>query len=223
MTRRLWGAIMMIASVGAAAGSEEGRVFTLPEPSRTGEVSVEEAVALRRSVRDYSSGPLSLQQLSQLAWAAQGVTDEHRGFRAAPSAGATFPLELDLLVHGSDELPDGVYRYLPHDHALALRVRGDHRGAVSQAALHQTWLRDAPVILVISAVTARTEARYGARAERYVYMEAGHVAQNVYLQATALGLATVAVGAFDDDALATILELAGSERPLYVLPLGRAR
>jgi len=223
MTRRLWGAIMMIASVGAAAGTEEGRVFTLPEPARTGDVSVEEAVALRRSVRDFGSDALSLQQLAQLAWAAQGVTDEHRGFRAAPSAGATFPLEIDLLVRGTDELPDGVYRYLPHDHALELRVRGDHRGAVSQAALHQTWLRDAPVILVISTDMARTEARYGARAERYVHMEAGHVAQNVYLQATALGLATVAVGAFDDDALATILELADSERPLYILPLGLAR
>lgn len=223
MSGRLLGAIMLIASMGAVSANAERRAFALPEPARAGEVSVEQAIALRRSVRDIGPTPLLLQQLAQLAWAAQGVTDERRGLRTAPSAGATYPLEVDILVTGVEALPDGVYRYLPHDHALELRVRGDHRGAASEAALQQSWLRDAPAILVISAVTARTEARYGARAERYVSMEAGHAAQNVYLQATALGLVTVAVGAFDDDALARILVLADSERPLYLLPVGRPR
>jgi len=222
MTRLLWGVILMTASLGNTCGGQ-ARTVALPEPDRAGEVPVETAIERRRSVREIDPGPLSLRELGQLAWAAQGITDARSGFRAAPSAGATYPLEIDLLVTGMEELPDGVYRYLPREHALVLRHAGDQRAAAARAAFDQPWVRDAPVVMLISAVMARTEARYGARAERYVHMEAGHVGQNVYLQATALGLVTVAVGAFDDDALASALGLADEERPLYLLPLGRSR
>jgi len=222
MSRLLWGVILMTASMGPTCGGQ-ARTFALPEPARAGEVAVEEAIERRRSVRDTGPDPLSLRELGQLAWAAQGITDVLQGLRAAPSAGATYPLEIDLLVTGMEELPDGVYRYLPREHALVLRLPGDQRAAAARAAFGQPWVRDAPVVMLISAVMARTEARYGGRAERYVHLEAGHAGQNVYLQATALGLVTVAVGAFDDDALARALGLADEERPLYLLPLGRSR
>ncbi len=206
-----------------AAGRPQQASVSLPEPTLVGEVTVEEALAGRRSVRDYTGDPLSLRTLGQLAWAAQGVSDAGSGFRTAPSAGATFPIEVDLVVHGADGLQDGVYRYDSRDHALSMRIEGDVRADLHRAALGQVWVRDAPLVIVVSGVLARTEGRYGERAERYVHMEAGHVAQNIYLQAQALGLGTVAVGAFDDDAVASVLRLGDGERPLYLLPVGRPR
>ncbi len=207
-----------IVSDGASAEGEGS--FGLPEPVRQGEVSIEEALERRRSVREYAPVQLSLATLGQLAWAAQGVTDSDRGFRTAPTAGATFPLEVDFLIQGVEELDDGVYRYLPGRHALRRRIVGDQRDAVAAAASNQQSLREAPAILALSTVTARTAARYGERAERYVHMEAGHVAQNVSLQAVALDLGTVVIGAFDDDALAAALQLDDGERPLYLMTLG---
>lgn len=213
--------IALLLSLGAtgATGTPDA-VTPLPSPERTGALSVEQALDQRRSVRDFQRETLSLAQIGQLAWAAQGVSDPG-GYRTAPSAGATYPLEVDLLIQGIDGLADGVYRYLPSEHALQLRFGGDHREALAQAALGQAWVRDAPVVMALSAVLARTEARYGERAERYVFMEAGHAAQNVYLQGVALEVGTVAVGAFDDDGVARVLELARGERPLYLLPLGK--
>ena len=221
MRRSLPLPIALLLSLGAtgATGTPDA-VIPLPSPERTGTLTIERALDQRRSVRDYRRETLSLAQIGQLAWAAQGVSDPG-GYRTAPSAGATYPLEVDLLIQGIDGLDDGVYRYLPSEHALQLRFGGDHREALAQAALGQAWVRDAPVVMVLSAVLARTEARYGERAERYVSMEAGHAAQNVYLQGVALEVGTVAVGAFDDDGVARVLELARGERPLYLLPLGQ--
>ena len=214
--------LLSLGETGATGTPDVGAIIPLPSPKRTGALSVEQALDQRRSVRDYRREPLSLAQIGQLAWAAQGVPDRD-GYRTAPSAGATYPLEVDLLIQGTEGLDDGVYRYLPSEHALQLRFGGDHREALARAALGQAWVRDAPVVMALSAVLARTEARYGARAERYVSMEAGHAAQNVYLQAVALEVGTVVVGAFDDDDVARVLELDRGERPLYLLPLGQLR
>ena len=212
--------LFSLGSTGASTTPDAEAVIQLPEPERRGTFSIEHALDERRSVREYRPDPLDLSQIAQLAWAAQGVSDDRRGYRTAPSAGATFPLEIDLLIHGVDGLDDGVYRYLPREHALRLRFGGDHREGLARAALGQAWIRDAPVVMVLSAVLARTEARYGERAERYVHMEAGHAAQNVYLQGVALEVGTVVVGAFDDDGVASVLQLARGEQPLYLLPLG---
>jgi len=214
--------VMMMSSGATGAGGfpERAEPVTLPEPARAGEISLEETLERRRSLRSYAPGDLSLATIGQLAWAAQGISDRDRGFRTAPSAGATYPLEVDLLIQGVEGLDDGVYRYRPDDHALQRRIAGDHRETLYHAAYRQSALRDAPVVMVISGVVARTAWRYGARAERYVHMEAGHVAQNVYLQGVALGVGTVAIGAFDDGAVSRTLQLAGGEAPLYLLPLG---
>ena len=216
------GLLVMLSFGGAAAAGQPERagVIALPEPARSGDTSVEEALQRRRSIRAYTPEPLPLDVVAQLAWAAQGVTDSATGFRAAPSAGATFPLEIDLLIHGTPGLEDGVYRYLPSEHALQQRISGDQRHAVHEAALRQPAILSAPLVMVIASVTERTAARYGARAERYVHMEAGHAAQNVSLQGVALNVGSVVIGAFDDAALAAALDLDPREEPLYVVPLG---
>ena len=220
-------AIMMLsmASVSAQGGASpsQGASIALPEPKRTGEVSIEATLDQRRSVRRYDSASLSLQEISQLVWAAQGVTEPRDGLRTAPSAGATFPLEVDLLVAGSEGLEDGVYRYRPREHSLVQRIAGDLRRDLHDAALGQAAILEAPVVMVISGVTSRTARRYGPRAERYVHMEAGHAAQNVYLQGTALDIGTVVIGAFRDDAVSRTLRLDRGEQPLYLMPLGRLR
>lgn len=200
---------------------QAGDAITLPEPARASTFSIEQALAQRRSVRSFAPRTLSLAEISQLAWAAQGVTRPVRGFRTAPSAGATFPIEVRLMITGTPELDDGVYRYLPDKHALQKTIDGDLRSELHAAAYRQAPVGDAPVVMVITGVIPRTESRYGHRAERYVHMEAGHVSQNVYLQSTALRIGTVVVGAFRDRRVASVLQLADDETPLYIMPLGR--
>lgn len=197
----------------------------LPAPGAAGTMSVEEAIAKRRSIRHYSKEPLTLQELARILWAAQGITDPKTGFRAAPSAGATYPLEVYVASGdgGVTGLEAGIYRYDPLKHELKLRVKGDFRGELASAALEQSWVRNAPVDVVIAAVYERTTRRYGDRGVRYVHMEVGHVGENIYLQATALGLGTVVVGAFDDDRVQKILRLPRDQKPLYIIPIGRKR
>jgi SagB-type dehydrogenase family enzyme len=206
---------------GRAPGRGAGDSIALPEPVRVGTVSLEETMARRRSLRAFASAPLSLETIGQLAWAAQGVTEAATGYRTAPSAGGTLPIEVDLLVHGVPELEDGVYRYLPPEHALRRRLDGDRREAVTEATLDQRFVREAPVVMVLSSVSARTVPRFGAFTERLIDMEVGHVAQNVSLQAVALGLGTVVVAAIREAELAVALQLAEGERPIYLMPLGR--
>ncbi len=193
----------------------------LPEPALTGEMSVEEAIYRRRSIRKYSAEPLTLSELGQVLWSAQGITLHSQGFRAAPSAGATYPITIYVSVRegGVEGLAPGIYLYDPFDHALHLVREGDYSSDLGKAALDQEWVREAPVCLIIAANFERTTSVYGERGVRYVYMEAGHVGQNIYLQATALGLGTVAVGAFYDDKVKEIIEC--EEDPLYIFPLGR--
>ncbi len=225
MRRLFTSMLLFMASVSAQGvpSTDSGVIIALPDPKRTGEVSIEATLDQRRSVRSYSSAPLSLQEISQLVWAAQGITEPQRALRTAPSAGATFPLEIDLLVAANEDLEEGVYRYHPRDHSLVQRIPGDFRRDLQQAGLGQSAILEAPVVMVLSGVPSRTARRYGPRAERYLHMEAGHAAQNVYLQGTALDIGTVAIGAFRDEAVFSLLRLNPGEQPLYIMPLGRVR
>jgi SagB-type dehydrogenase family enzyme len=192
----------------------------LPEPRRTSRVSVESALGERRSVREFKDEALSLEDLSQLLWAAQGVTAPDGG-RAAPSAGATYPLEVDAVVGRVTGLEAGVYRYRPGGHRVALVVEGDRRKALARAALDQDWMASAPVCIALAAVERRTARRYRERAALYVHFEAGCASENAALQAAALGLGTCVVGAFDDDVVARLLGLGRGEQPLALMPFGR--
>ena len=196
--------------------------IALPEPNLEGRVSVERALALRRSLREFAPEPLPLSAVSQLLWAAQGLTDP-AGLRTAPSAGALYPLEVYLVAGTVSGLRPGVYRYDPRRHRLLLQSKGDRRAGVAEAALGQDWLAEAPAIVVLAAVYQRTARKYGKQAARYVHIEAGHAAQNVYLQAGALGLGTTMVGAFRDEELERVLGLPKQVKPLGLLPIGKPR
>ncbi len=205
----------------AQPAHRERDLISLPDPDTAGNVPLERALGERRSIRRYAPGALSVKEVSQLLWAAQGETQPRTGYRTAPSAGATYPLEVYLVAGRIDGLSAGLYRYLPRRHELTKIGPDDLRDPLHRAALGQRMVLDAPVVLVIAGVTERTAGRYGARAARYVAMEAGHASQNIYLQATVLGLGTVAVGAFDDRAVARTLGLPDGEEPLYLMPVGR--
>ncbi|MBU2601531.1 MAG: SagB/ThcOx family dehydrogenase [Actinobacteria bacterium] len=193
----------------------------LPAPEYGSATSVEEALLGRRSVRDYEDEPLTIAEVSQLLWAAQGITDPSRGLRTAPSAGALYPLEVYVVVGNVDGVQQGVYRYVPLEHALVMTRSGDAREELAAAALGQTWVGEGSISIVLSAVYERTTKTYGDRGIRYVHMEVGHSAQNVCLQAVSLGLGAVVVGAFEDDEVREVLNGAAEEHPLYVVPIGK--
>lgn len=214
------------------AGSPDG--VRLPPPRHEGAVSVEKALLDRRSVRRFAAESLPLATLSQLAWAAQGVTRKeeappgwpaeswHGGKRTAPSAGALYPLEVYLLVGKVENLPRGIYRYRPADHSLVRIAAEDGRRPLADAAFEQDWIAGAPLVFVIGAVQKRTETRYGKRASRYVHIEVGHAVENICLQAVALGLGTTMVGAFDDDRVKKLLGMPAEGIPLAIVPVGKA-
>jgi SagB-type dehydrogenase family enzyme len=194
----------------------------LPSPKTRGVVSLEDSLAKRRSVREYGDDSLSLEDVSQLLWAAQGIT-AHWGARTAPSAGALYPLEVVVVVGNVRDLPPGVYRLDPKEHELIGITMGDLRSQLAGAALGQAAVRTAAIDVVFTAVYQRTTRKYGDRGIQYVHMEVGHAAQNVCLQATALGLGTVPIGAFDDGQVSRLLNLVEGERPLYLIPVGKPR
>ncbi len=202
--------------------SQPAQIY-LPSPSQKGGLSLEEAIARRRSVRDFTPESISQSQLSQILWAAQGITDTRLKFRTAPSAGATYPLEIFVVCgrNGIEGIADGIYHYHIDSHSLALCHSGDVRPELAKAALGQEFIYEAAVDIIICAVYSRTLVSYGDRGERYVHIEVGHAGQNIYLQATALGLATVAIGAFDDEQVREVLRLDKQYRPLYIMPVGR--
>lgn len=196
------------------ANELSGQEIALPPPRLQGTLSLEEALAKRRSVRQFRPDPLNAEQLSQLCWAVQGITHPS-GFRTAPSAGALYPLEVYVV------LPQGVYHYNPQRHALTRWQEGDLRAALHAVALRQDAILQAAAVFVITAVYERTEAKYGKqRSPRYVHMEVGHAAQNLLLQAVALGLGSVPIGAFFDEGVQEALKLPTDHRPLYLLPVG---
>ncbi len=203
---------------------DRGPEYKLSPPSQQGGMSVEESIARRRSVRRFKRESLSLSQLSQVLWSAQGITSA-QGLRAAPSAGATYPLEVYVFV-GRDAvegLEEGIYHYNVENHSLHRHKEGDLRQQLSFAALDQEFIVQAPVDIVICALYERTAWRYGRRTERYVHMEAGHVGENIHLQAVALGLAVVMVGAFSDEDVSRVMNLEKEVKPLYIIPLGKPR
>jgi SagB-type dehydrogenase family enzyme len=188
-------------------------IITLPDPNLDGSISLEKAIVNRRSWRDFRSQPLSLEQIGQLAWAAQGQ-DANSKYRTVPSAGATYPLELFIVTE------QGLFLYLPFKHALEKLVAKDVRSVLASAAWGQEFIEVAPLSLIFAAEFNRTTGHYGKRGIRYVYMEAGHAAQNVHLQAEALGLGSVAVGAFDDASVHKALSLPEHIEPVYMVVVG---
>ena len=200
--------------------AQSGENVALPEPSVTGTTSLEQLIAQRRSRRDYQNTALELAEIGQLLWAAQGITHV-RGLRAAPSAGALYPLELYVVTGRIEGLAHGMYHYDSRQHQLIKTSGGDLRDALTQAALSQSWMKHAPAVIVFTADYERTTGKYGKRGKRYVHIEAGHAAQNLFLQSESLGLATVVVGAFNADVVARVLRLPADLQPLLLMPVGR--
>ncbi|MFC1474861.1 SagB/ThcOx family dehydrogenase [bacterium] len=196
---------------------EDKIVVELPAPEQDGEMSLEQALLRRRSVREFSDAPVSLEQLAQLLWAAQGITSGDR-LRTAPSAGALYPLEIFVAAGNVKGLGEGIYRYDPRAHSLILESTGDKRTELKSAALSQSPISDAPVVFVFAAVYTRITSKYGDRGIMYAHIEAGHAAQNLLLQCAALGLGAVPIGAFHDDRVKKVLGI--SEDPLYIIPAG---
>lgn len=195
-------------------------LIELPEPKFAGSVSIEEALLKRRSVREYQEEPLTLFEISQILWSAQGITNQ-AGHRTAPSAGALYPLELYIVVGDVKKLPAGVYKYRPDKHALKNISSGDKRESLKTAALGQPMVADAPVTLVFTAVYERTTAKYGERGKQYVWIEVGHAAQNVYLQAESFRLGAVVIGAFHEDQMKEICNIEENEEPIYLMSVGK--
>lgn len=198
----------------------------LPDPDTSGRVPVERALAARRSVRAFAPEALSIDALGQLLWAAQGVTREAPGvrgggLRTAPSAGALYPLELLVAAGNVTGLAPGLYRYVPSAHALTREDDRDLRAELATAAFGQRWIAGAPALILVAGVVERTAAKYGDRAGRYVHVEVGAAAENVYLQGEALGLGTTLVGAFRDAEVKRVAGLAPDEDPFAILPVGK--
>ena len=221
---------------GSIIAQNTTKPIKLPQPNYEGNVSVEEALLKRRSIRSYGNQPLSIEEISQLAWAAQGITkkvdnlpswwkvgDWQGGYRTAPSAGALYPIELYLVIGKLNGLSAGIYKYLPKNHELIKINDDDKRADIFDSSSNQKWIKRAPVIIVIAAVYERTEVKYGKRAERYVNIEAGNVSQNIFLQAETLNLGTVFVGAFRDDILKNKVGMKENEYPLGIMPVGKKR
>jgi SagB-type dehydrogenase family enzyme len=216
-----------------AVKETESKIIKLPNPRYDSETSVEKALSVRRSIRAYSEEPLSISDVSQILWAAQGITKKMEtpppnfkykwqgGGRTAPSAGALYPLELYLAVGNVEGLLKGLYKYIPQSHSLEKIQQADIRNEISNAALMQEPIKKAAAVIVIAAVYERTSVKYGERAQRYVHIEVGHAAQNVYLQGISLGIGTVMIGAFVDEAVKKVLHLPEEEHPLAIMPLGK--
>ena len=202
--------------------------YVLPSPLMDGNVSVEKALANRRSHRNFVDKAISAEQLSQVLWAAYGVSKPHPdssnrrgGLRTAPSAGAVYPFEIYIVVGRVKDIEPGVYKYISQEHKIVRTINGDIRESLSAAALGQTHVKEAPVTILYAAVYSRMVQRYGDRGrDRYVCMDLGHSAQNVYLQVESLNMGTCAIGAFSDDKLAEVMQLPEEEVPLYIMPIG---
>ena len=221
----LYALLILLCPQAGIAGDNTPRdsdmnTIKLPVPDRENSLPLDRALAQRRSKRELGQALLSLSEAGQLLWAAQGITDP-RGFRTAPSGGTLYPLELYLVTGEVEGLEPGVYRYLPQQHALKREANGECRRKLAKAALGQDYIRFNSAVVLIAAVYERTTGKYGKRGIRYVYIEVGHAAQNLYLEAEVLGFETVLVGAFDDDEVRQLLDLPKNEHPLALMPIGK--
>jgi SagB-type dehydrogenase family enzyme len=206
------------------------KIIELPDPIYKSETSVEEALLNRRSIREFNTGTaLNLEDISQILWSAYGISEPRSyptflrgGLRTAPSAGALYPLEFYLAAGRVEGLTPGIYKYISDGHSLELVAEGDVRKDLASAALEQDFIADAPASIVISAIFSRTTQKYGNRGrERYVCMDLGHAAQNIYLQTYSLGIGTCAVGAFTDKMVSMVMMFDDREEPLYIMPIGK--
>jgi SagB-type dehydrogenase family enzyme len=211
-------------------GHPEETGLDLPEPRLESDVSVEEALKNRRSIRTYKDTALTLLEISQLLWSAYGISQPvedapdflRGGLRTAPSAGARYPLELYLVARNVKDLPQGIYWYKSETHQLVCISEEDRWEALSEAGLQQSHFQTAAAAIVYSAVFERNMEKYGERGrERYVCMDLGHSAENVYLQAYALKIGTCAIGAFSDMGLKLAVGMTRPEEPLYIMPIGK--
>lgn len=203
-----------------AGGKMSENKVKLPESELKGKVSFEETLVKRRSIRKFKKGNLTLQSVSQLLWAAYGITDKDHELKTTPSAGATYPLIIYCVAGNVNELEPGVYKYLPEENVLIRVIKGDKRTELMAACLFQKFIKDAQINIVICADFKKTTSVYEERGVMYVHMEAGHSGQNIYLQAEALNLGTVAVGAFNEYEVKKLLKLSDNEKPLYIFPVG---
>ncbi|AUB57542.1 MULTISPECIES: SagB/ThcOx family dehydrogenase [Methanobacterium] len=198
--------------------------FNLPQAMISSNMSVDQAIQNRRSVRTFSTTALTLQDVSQLLWASQGITDSERNYRAAPSAGHVFPMEIYLVTGNNSvkELEAGIYHYNPFNNTLEKIVDGDQRYNLSQAAHQQKWVEAAPISLVITGNYQKMREKYPDEriSTRFVDIEAGHIGENIYLEAVAHGMGTVAIGSFYDDQMINLLKLPSNETPIYIYPVG---
>ena len=230
----LWSFLSGVSFAVAQESASASDLIPLPEVCLDGDLSLERAVTERRSVRNYAEVALSLEDLSQLLWAAQGVTERIEmppdvwtggewmgGLRTAPSAGGLYPLELYVVAGDVTDLEAGLYRYVPLEHSLERVGDGDLRDSLGGAAYRQRAIFQAPAVLLITAVYERTAVKYGERAERYVHIEVGAAAENAWLQAQALGLGALFIGAFHDQAVKEALGLPEDHEPLGIMPVGQ--
>jgi len=194
----------------------------LTEPRIDGHVSLEKAIRERRTCRSFAAGSLTRTQLSQILWAAYGITDPRGFMRSVPSGGALYPMDIYAVLGkgGVSDMKEGLYHYEPHGHSVTYMDGGDLRKELAAASLSQMWMAKAPLNLVISAEYGRITSEYGQRGIRYALMEAGHIGQNIFLQAEALTLGVGIIGAFDDERVARILGLPKNHEPLLIMPVG---
>lgn len=195
--------------------------YDLPTPLYEGNVSVEEAIYKRYSCREFMRRGLSQKEVSQLLFCTQGAPKH--GYRTVPSAGATYPLQIYALIAEVEQISPGIYHYLHRQHKIELIKEGDLREQLSEACLSQRFIVMAPVVILVAADYSKTVLRYGERGMRYVHMEVGHVGQNLHLQAVALNLGCVMVGAFYDTQVKELFSLPKNEDPLYIVPVGHPR
>ena len=194
----------------------------LPDPMLDGDVSLERTIHQRRTIRSFEGKALTLRQFSQLLWAAQGITETGGYKRAAPSAGALYPMDIYAVVGGDciEKLDPGIYHYETANHSISLVDKGDVRRDIAVASLSQMWMAHAPLTLVITAEYSRIMVKYGQRGIRYAMIEAGHIGQNIFLQSQALGLAAGIVGAFEDQKVIQVLGIKETHEPLLIMPVG---
>ena len=197
-----------------AQEKSRGETVKLPSPTYESAVSIEKALSERRSIRSYKEEPLTLNELSQILWAAQGITEPKKGLRTAPSPRALYLLELYVLPGNVTNLPMGIYKYQPQGHELVKIAEGDKKAELFKA-VGQAPIKNAPLALVISGLSEKTQS------PTWMYLEAGHAAQNIYLQAVSLKLGTVAMGGFKEDEVRKVLNLPEKERILYIMPIGK--